>query len=539
MSFNFVNKNMSLFPKKIHQTLFYLGILLLAVSLPLSKFGMSLGMLILSANWLLEGNLKQKFGLFFKNKPALVIASIFIIHVIWLINTSNFKYGLDDLRTKIPILALAIVMSTTPCINFKKFKTVLFVHIGAVFAASLVGIFIYITQNIVEIRHISPFISHIRLSLNICIAIFSLVYFLFFDSGFRLFLKIGFVIIIAWFLFFLFILQSMTGILIIIVVTFCILLHFIIKARRNPTLKYSLVSLLIVTPALLLFLSYRTVSDYFTPIPTEVNKLYDSTAYGSPYIHDTIHMPIENGRWVGINMCLPELMKAWEERSAIPFYNDDSSGQDIRITLIRYLNSKDLRKDYEGVQQLSNDDIQNIESGIANYKYTKFFSLKTRLYKLLWEYQNYKMNGDIQGHSIIQRIELWSVSVELIKKNFLFGSGTGDLPDVFKDELIQRNSPLKETRMRSHNQFLSIFVAFGIFGFLWFVFSLIYPMIKTKKYKDYFFMVFFIVLFLSMLTEDTIEPQDGLSFFAYFYTLFLFQRPTTEKISHEKQKHPN
>lgn len=531
MSFNFVNKNMSLFPKKIHQTLFYFGILLLAVSLPLSKFGMSLGMLVLSANWLLEGNLKQKINLFLKNKPALVIASIFVIHVIWLINTSNFKYGLDDLRTKVPILALAIVMSTTPCIDFKKFKTVLFVHIGAVIAASLVGIFIYITQNIVEIRHISPFISHIRLSLNICIAIFSLVYFLIFDYNFRLFVKIGFAIIIAWLLFFLFILQSMTGILIIIIVSFCLLLHFSIKVKRNPALKYSLFSLLILTPALLLYLSYLTVSDYFTPISTQANKLYDTTAYGSPYIHDTIHMPIENGRWVGLNMCLPELMNAWEERSSIPFYNDDSSGQDIRITLIRYLNSKGLRKDYQGVHQLTDVDIKNIENGIANYKYTKFFSLKTRLYKLLWEYQNYKMNGDIQGHSIIQRIELWSVSLDLIKKNFFWGTGTGDLPDVFKDELTQRNSPLKETRMRSHNQFLSIFVAFGIFGVLWFIFALLYPMLKTKKYTDYFFIVFFIVLFLSMLTEDTIEPQDGLSLFAFFYTFFIFQRPKSENFS--------
>ena len=229
-------------------------------------------------------------------------------------------------------------------------------------------------------------------------------------------------------------------------------------------------------------------------------------------------------------MCLPELKMAWEERSKIPFYQKDSNDQDIRITLIRYLNSKGLRKDYQGVKALSDDDIKNIEKGIANYNYTKFISIKSRLYKLFWEYQNYRMNGDIQGHSVIQRIELWSVSIDLIKKYFWFGAGTGDLPDVFKEELTIQNSPLKETRMRSHNQFLSIFIAFGIFGFLWFVFSLIYPLIKTKKYKDYFFMVFFIVLLLSMMTEDTIEPQDGLSFFAFFYTLFMFQRPQNEKL---------
>ncbi len=520
---------MSLFSKKIHQNIFYFGLLLLAVSLPLSKFGMSIGMLALSANWLLEGNLKYKFSLFFKNKPALVFSSIFVMHIVWLLNTSNFDYGFNDLRTKIPIFALAVVLSTTSLISIKQFKTVLYAHIGAVLAATFVGIYIYSTQNITEIRHISPFISHIRLSLNICIAVFSIFYFLLYERSQIFAYKLIYILIIFWLIQFLFILQSMTGVLIILIVSLFLLLYFIINAKKNTILRLSLISVFIIVPITLAFFLHQLVNTYFTPKSEQTQQLDDTTALGSYYIHDTVFMPVENGTWTGLYMCLPELQMAWEEKSKIPFYQKDSDGQDIRITLIRYLNSKGLRKDYQGVSQLSDKDIENVEKGIANFNYTKFISIKTRLYKIFWEYQNYRMNGDIQGHSVIQRIELWHTSINLIKKHFWFGVGTGDLPDVFKEELIAQNSPLKDTRMRSHNQFLSIFVAFGVFGFLWFIFSLLYPVIKTKKYKDFYFMVFLIVLLLSMLTEDTIEPQDGLSFFAYFYSLFLFQRPPNEK----------
>ncbi len=520
---------MSLFPQKIHKNIFYFGLLLLAVSLPLSKFGMSVAMLTLSANWLLEGNFKIKFKTFFNNKPALIFSSIFVLHVLWLINTSNFDYGFNDLRTKIPIFALALVLSTTSMISNKQFKTILFTHIGAVLAASFVGVFIYFTQDVSEIRHISPFISHIRLSLNICIAVFSLVYFCLSENKYKLIYKVLFFSIIIWFIQFLFILQSMTGILIIFIIWLLLLLHFFIHAKQNSSLRLVLISIIVIVPILVTLYSYQLIHNYFTPKAEQTIKLDDTTSLGAKYIHDTIYMPVENGSWTGLYMCLPELKTAWEERSKIPFYKKDSNGQDIRITLIRYLNSKGLRKDYQGVKSLSNWDIDNIEKGVANYNYTKFISFKSRLYKLFWEYQNYRMNGDIQGHSIIQRIELWRVSIDLIHKYFWFGTGTGDLPDVFRDELMAQYSPLKDTRMRSHNQFLSIFVAFGVFGFLWFVFSLVYPVIKTKKYNDYYFMVFFIVLLLSMMTEDTIEPQDGLSFFAFFYTFFMFQRPQKDK----------
>ncbi len=65
----------------------------------------------------------------------------------------------------------------------------------------------------------------------------------------------------------------------------------------------------------------------------------------------------------------------------------DEKGQELKMTLIRYLNSKGLRKDAEGMDQLDEKDIRNVEQGIANQYYAKKFNLNSRIYKFLWEYQ--------------------------------------------------------------------------------------------------------------------------------------------------------
>jgi len=51
-----------------------------------------------------------------------------------------------------------------------------------------------------------------------------------------------------------------------------------------------------------------------------------------------------------------------------------------------------------------------------------------------------------------------------------------------------------------------------------------------RKFSDYFFLVFFIIVMLSMIPEDTIESQAGVTFFAFFYSLFLFGKKEEDPI---------
>jgi len=97
--------------------------------------------------------------------------------------------------------------------------------------------------------------------------------------------------------------------------------------------------------------------------------------------------------------------------------------------------------------------------------------------------------------------------------------------EAFQQQYEKMKSKLApDQRWRSHNQFLSLFVGFGILGLLWFLFAILYPPIVLGKFRDYFFLVFFIIAMLSMMPEDTIESQLGVTFFAFFYAFFLFGR---------------
>ena len=112
--------------------------------------------------------------------------------------------------------------------------------------------------------------------------------------------------------------------------------------------------------------------------------------------------------------------------------------------------------------------------------------------------------------------------LNIIKKNPILGVGTGDISNAFNDYYEETASKLnEENRLRSHNQYLAITVAFGIIGLLWYLFSLLYPL-SEKKNRNYLYIIFLAIMLLSMLTEDTLETQIGVTLFAFFNSFLVF-----------------
>jgi O-antigen ligase len=158
--------------------------------------------------------------------------------------------------------------------------------------------------------------------------------------------------------------------------------------------------------------------------------------------------------------------------------------------------------------------------------YKNISSLKGRIREIIWEIDLYKKTGDANGHSLTQRFEYWKTASMIIKNNLLIGVGTGDVAAAFDKEYIQSNSSLyAKWRLRAHNQYLSIAVGMGLIGLLWFLITLFYPMYKLKMQFNYLYMAFFIIALVSFFTEDTLETQAGVTFFAFFNSFFLFLQP--------------
>jgi len=520
------------FLQKFQEEIFLLFLVLMVISLPTSRFGLSVGQFGLLGIWAIGGNLKQKFTRFFNSKAAIVMVLLYLMHVVGMMYTSDWNYGLKDLRIKLPLLWLPVLFVSVDFITPKKMKAVLQIYIGAVVVSTLYSLRVNLLQSVSDFREISPLISHIRLSLNICIALFLSVFYLYQYWNYKRLLSILFGITALWLFFTLIMVESVAGVFIVFIGLSLIGFYLLFK-KVNRGLKWAIgIFLLLVYGATMFFLQ-QTTTQYFTPRTTDFSNLDKYTASGNTYLNDTTSTQIENGEYIFIYVSYDELREAWNQKSNMDFDSLDMKHQSLRGTLVRYMNSKGLRKDAEGFSKLTDKDVRNVEMGIANVEYAKKFSVRSRLYKLFWEYQSYENGLSPEGNTFLQRLEYWKTSTYIIADHFWTGVGTGDVQHAFDRKYQETNSRLSpEVRFRSHNQFLAIFVGFGVFGFFLFLFTLIYPAVVEHKFTNYFYFTFWLTLMISMLFEDTLETQMGVTLFAFFNAFLLFQpRKKTDQVT--------
>jgi len=315
-----------------------------------------------------------------------------------------------------------------------------------------------------------------------------------------------------------------TGILLFAFISFLLLLFF--ASRINGILLKTAVLIGIGALTLLPIIYLLSIGYKYINTPAvEFSKLDKYTPRGNSYYHDTLNFKSKNGKWTGLYICDKELRQEWATRSNFPIDGYNENKQMTRYTLIRYLESKDLRKDADGIKQLSDSDIRNIEKGVNRADYENLPGLRSQVEDFITSYKRYVDTKDPNSSSLVQRFEYWRTSLLMIEQNPLIGVGTGDLPNAFQDQYRKMNSNLAmQNRLRSHNQYLSITVALGIIGLAWFMFAMFYPGIKTGNFNNYFYVIFWLIVMLSMLTEDTIENQEGVTFYVLFTALMILGR---------------
>ncbi len=522
------SKKLSVFGKN-HKTVYILLLSVFVAVMPHSRILLSMSEIGLVLLWLIEGNFKIKFQKLKQSPEVILFISIFFIHILGLLHTENFSYAFKDLKIKLPVLILPVIIASSPELRKKDIQKILNIFIISLILKNLYGIFLILRGDIDNPQQLAGSFSHIRYALMLNIAAFSGLYFFLFSSSNKK-SKILYLITFIWFGIFIFILHSVTGWVIFAVLIIFSFVKSISEQEKNTVKIISALFFVIIISGFSFYI-FRAVTEFYKSdvlIPSELERY---TKEGNVYSHNPNSEQKENGHYTNIYICEKELKEAWEKRSRIPYYGRDKKNQPLKQTLIRYLTSEGLRKDKEGVSELSAEDIRNIENGMTNRIFADKFSLYPKIYEILWQAERYKSGETPDNKSILQRLEFLKAGKEIIKRNFWSGVGTGDIKDAYEKQYADMHSRLSEKhRLRSHNQYITIFATFGVFGFLWFVFALIYPVVKTKKYKDYLFMISFLTVILSMFNEDTLETQMGATIFAFFLSFFMFAEKTeTEK----------
>lgn len=533
---------------------FFLSVGVILVALPFSKVGLSIGQFMLLGGWIeyriryrefrdrlirfpgwlrplvflplflaevisaLFRGLREVIG----HPMALLFASLFVMHLAGLVFTVDFGYAFKDIRTKLPLLLLPVVFATTDPPGRKTFYGLLQLFTAAVLVRSLYNAWLIASHRYVDIRDVAQNVSHIIFGLFVALSVFILLHFILKKGYLNGWFKALCAVVVTWFCAYLVISQSATGI-VAGLLTLMLLLAVSIRRSRQRWIRWGtavlFLGMVIALPAWL----WMEVREYYHVKPVDYARMEMYTSRGNPYVHDYKSMQTENGNMLWHYVQWDELRSEWNRRSKLPFDSLDRNKGPVAHTLIRFLASKGWKKDADAVEKLTTREVRAIENGVANYLYMERFSIRGRVHEFLEGYEKYRETGDPSGSTVMQRVEFWRASMGIIRNNWLTGVGTGDMNLAFARQYEEMKTKLApDQRWRSHNQYLSILVGFGIFGLAWFLFSIVYPPIRLRRFGDPFFPAFLSIALLSMLTNDTIETQTGVTFFAFFYTFLLF-----------------
>ncbi len=144
---------------------------------------------------------------------------------------------------------------------------------------------------------------------------------------------------------------------------------------------------------------------------------------------------------------------------------------------------------------------------------------------------NVTKNEKIIENSTNSRLIIWKAAIALIKENFWTGVGSGDVTDELVKTYSEndfKKGQLK--RYNAHNQYLQVWLAYGVFGFIIFLsgFYLFYA--SAIKNEDGIYLIFLILTALVFLTETFLNSQSGVVFFAFFNSLlFAFNKSKATK----------
>jgi hypothetical protein len=497
------------FGENIHRHLYLLGLIGLAVGIPLNKVVMSVSMMFLGLNFFLEGKFIERWNLLKASKLYWIITGFFAIHFIAFLWSSNMDYALHDIKVKLPLFVITTLIASNDPLNRKELGVILSSFMITALLVSIINFLLY--QNWIgdhqynDIRGMSLFGSHVRFGIIVSMSAAIGLYFLKYARTLR---PILFGLII-WFLFYTYYSQVIAGAMTMVGVLICY--SFYLLWGRRKILALSLLAVISVVFIGVLFWLVKPVN--FDP--TDKSHLPSVTAEGNPYIHYGRIISPETDQPIYYYYCEKELARDWPKYSEIPFDSLDNKGQSIKITILRYLTAKELTKDADGLSKLNSEDIENIEKGIGT---TASWGIVARLYGLRFSLIN---NENPNSNSLLKRLEHWKAGWGLFKKNWVIGVGTGDVQDSFDSYYIASNSALSEdNRYRAHNMFLTIGLTFGIFGLLLFVVYNFYFLSENLIRKEIIGVLFLCVAILSYLTEDTLETQTGITFCALFYGIF-------------------
>ncbi len=167
---------------KVRQEITFWCCNLVVVSLLFSKFLLTLGMIGLIANAVLNPNLKIYLQKFFNNRLTVAFTALFVLYLLSYFDSENLHYWAERLRIKLPFLILPFAISSLFPLPQKRFETVLAIFFCTIFLSSGYSMinfsfhFDEISNGYYSAKTMWTPKDHIRFSLAVAICVWMGVY---------------------------------------------------------------------------------------------------------------------------------------------------------------------------------------------------------------------------------------------------------------------------------------------------------------------------------------------------------------------------
>lgn len=133
------------------------------------------------------------------------------------------------------------------------------------------------------------------------------------------------------------------------------------------------------------------------------------------------------------------------------------------------------------------------------------------------------------------RIMRWQCAWELIRKKPVIGYGSGDEIGLLKEQYLKRRMMVSYSEeFNTHNQYLAMLLKNGVVGLMIFLGMLVYFFRLAIRHKDFVYLAFLLLISAGMLTENLIDANKGIFFFAFFNTLLGYRLLYLSKEHHLK-----
>jgi O-antigen ligase len=134
------------------------------------------------------------------------------------------------------------------------------------------------------------------------------------------------------------------------------------------------------------------------------------------------------------------------------------------------------------------------------------------------------------------RLYKWKYTLETIRNNSCFGTGTGDAQDQLQLTYQRNNFNIGfVNRFNAHNQYLQSLLDLGVLSLLLFLACIFLPAYFAYKKKNWLYLVFLSLFFISCFTESMLEVNKGIVFYALFTSLFAFGTSETDYFDRENK----